>query len=229
MPLSVRVEPINRDIELLLDETFSPKAQSAAFAEFAGEQIDEAKETDRSILGRVPQYTVSVDGRIGASLDQVKPDGVIVAEFELFNDVLAWIADQLVTHSPVGGGGDKHPGLYQKSHVLFADGAEVEVGGVIPAASSYVFLNATPYARKIEKGSSSQAPDGVYQAVAILAARRFGNVAKIEFAYRALMSGPGGSGRGTSRFRHGSSARAMRRGIVSDQRSPAIIVTLGDR
>ena len=48
-------------------------------------------------------------------------------------------------------------------------------------ADEYVFINTVPYARKIERGSSSQAPDGVYQAVAMLARDRFGNVARITY------------------------------------------------
>lgn len=227
MAIRTRVEPINRDIELMLSEELSPQAQSKIFAEFAGEQIEEAKQTNRSILGRMPRYTVSVDGSEGAALSSVRPDGAVIVEFELVNDALAWIGEQLVVNSPVGQSseGDPHPGLYQRSHTLFADGVEIDVGAVIPDAEQYIFLNTQPYARKLEIGMSSQAPDGVYQAVATLAKRRFGNVAKIEFNYRTLMSAAGGSGAGTRRRGQGGSARAMVGGIASDQRTPAIIVT----
>ena len=162
----------------------------------------------------MPRYTVAVDGRIGAPLESVKPNGEIVVEFELVNDVLAWIADQLVTHSPVGSGKDRHPGLYQKSHTLFADGQETDVGAVIPPADEYVFINTLPYARKIEHGLSRQAPDGVYQAVAILAQRRFGNIAQISFSYRAPFQG--------------SFLSARSGGNKTENRQPAIIVKLGD-
>lgn len=209
MAVSTRVEPINRDIDLMLHESLSPQAQSAALAEFAGAQIDEATQANRNVLGRSPRRTVTVDGREGAPLESVSPAGVIVAEFELVDDVLAWIGEQLVRHSPVG-----KTGLYQRSHTLFADGVEIDVGGVIPAATEYSFLNLVPYARKIELGSSSQAPDGVYQAVAMLARRRFGNIAKIGFSYRTALQGSiiGGA-----------------QGNRSSQRNPAVIVTLGGR
>lgn len=210
MSVRTRVEPIDRDIALMLQEG-SPKANAAAFAEFAREQISEAKETNRSILGRAPRSKTFVDGREGAALESVKPDGVIVTEFELVNDVLRWVADQLEMHSPVGSGRDPHPGLYKKSHTLFADGQEVSVGAVLPAAEEFVFINLVPYARKIELGSSSQAPDGVYQAVAILAQRRFGNIARISFGYRTAISGSFVGGR---------------LGNKSENRNPAIIVRL---
>lgn len=225
MAVRTKVEPIDRTIALMLNEDLSPQARSRQLAEFAGEQIGQAKETNRSILGRLPHYTVAVDERVGASLDSVRPNGVIFTEFDLINDTLAWIGEQLVLHSPVG-----KTGRYQRSHILFADGVEIEVGKMIPAADQFVFLNTTEYARKIETGSSSQAPDGVFQAVAELAQKRFGNIAKIEFSYRAISGGLGGSAAGIGRRAQGGSQRAQVGGIGGgDKRTPAIIVTLGGR
>lgn len=205
MTVQTRIEPIDRDIALMLSEELSPQGQSKVFAEFAGEQIEDAKQTNRQILGRMPRYTVAVDGRAGAPLETVKPDGVISAEFELFDDVLVWIAGQLETHSP------RLSGRYAKSHTIFADGVEVDVGAKIPDAQEFVFISTLPYARKIERGESSQAPDGVYQVVATLAQRRFGNIAKVTFSYRTALSG---------------SLIGGRAGDRSSERNPAIIVRL---
>lgn len=207
MALRTRIEPINRDIELMVSENLSPKAQSMQLAEFAGEQINEAKETNRTILGRLPRHTISVDGRQGAPLEAVRPSGYIIAEFELVNDVLIWIANQLDIHSPF------KTGQFRRHNTLFADNVETVVGEVIPVATEYVFINTTLYARKIERGASSQAPDGVYQAVAILASRRFGNIARISFGYRTPIRGAFVGGRTGDR---------------SDLRNPAVIVTLRD-
>jgi hypothetical protein len=209
--IRTRVEPLSRDVELIISEDLSPKAQSAALAAFHAQEIDDAKQINRSVLGRIPPSRTFVDGKEGGHLESVRPDGVIVTEFDLFTDVLIWIGDQLEKHSPVGGKGDRHPGLYRKSHALFADGQLIDVGGVIPFGAELVFINLVPYARKIERGSSSQAPDGVYQAVATLAQRRFGNIAKITFSYRTAMGG---------------SIIGGRAGNKSDQRNPAIIVKL---
>lgn len=194
--VSVKVDPINRDIDLLLSQDLSGRAQSQAFAEYAHGEIEDAKRTNQRILGRVPRHTVTVDGREGAPLATVRPDGVIVAEFELVGDLLIWIEQQLVIHSP------RKSGRYARSHVLFADGVEADVNKP-PVAAEYVFVNVQPYARKIERGSSSQAPDGVYQAVAVMARRRFGNVARVSFSYRTL-------------------SRAK-------DRNPAVVVSLGGR
>ena len=86
-------------------------------------------------------------------------------------------------HSPV------LTGRFAKSHELFADGVDTENPNIAPPAEEYVFLNTQPYARKIERGRSPQAPDGVYQAVATLAQRRFGNIARITFSYREVRGG----------------------------------------
>lgn len=192
MALSTRIEPIDRDIELMLSEELSPKAQSQVFAQFAAEQIEEAKRHNRMVLGHVPHHTVTVDGRDDAALESVRPNGVIVAEFELIIEVLQWIQEQLDTHSPV------KTGNYKSQHVVFADNEMIDLGGgaVIPDADEYVFLNTAEYARKIELGSSSQAPDGVYRAVAILAAQnnRFGSLARIRFEeFRGAVAGRAGN------------------------------------
>lgn len=205
MAVRTRVDPIDQDIALIIREELSPKARSEVLARFAGEVIEEAKQTNRRALGAVPPYTVTVDGKEGAALTTVKPDGLIVADFELIGETLAWIYTQLQMHSPV------LSGRYAKSHELFADGVDTENPNNPPPASEYVFLNMQPYARKIERGQSSQAPDGVYQAVATLAQRRFGNVAKITFGYRTAI---------------GSGLVGGRRGDRSNLRNPAIIVKL---
>lgn len=216
MALKTRVQPIVRDLELFQAADLGPKARSAMLAAFAAETIEEAKAQNKQVLGVVPPYEVFVDGREGAPLTSVKPDGVIRAEFELINEALAWIFQQLQIHSPV------LTGQYARSHELFADGVDVGNPNVAPPAEEYVFLNTQPYARKIEgyRGlggvthrapSSPQAPDGVYQAVATLAQRRFGNVAKITFSYRTAIGGDIIGGKAGDR---------------SQLRNPAIIVRL---
>ncbi len=205
MTVRTRVQPIDREIALMIAEDLSPQARSKALATFGAEQIEDARQTNRTILGRIPRHTIAVDGRIGVALESVRPDGVILAEFELVDDVLIWIGEQLAKHSP------KLTGSYAKSHTIFADGVEIVLGGKVPNAAEYVFINTKPYARKIERGQSSQAPDGVYQVVAALARRRFGNIVRIGFSYRTAISGTIIGGR---------------LGNKSEQRNPAIIVTL---
>lgn len=182
MAVVTRIEPINKDIALLLDDVRA--SANLSLAEFAREQIEEAKASNQAILGRLPPYHIFVDGRRDAPLEAVRPGGVIVAEFELITDVLRYIGEQLVLHSP------HLTGRYEQSHRLLADGTQIDFAAQTQdIAGEYVFINTVPYARKIEHGQSPQAPHGVYEAVATLAKRRFSRLAKIEFNYRTLTGG----------------------------------------
>ncbi len=187
MAVVIRVAPIDREVVISLTKGLAPADQSRELARFARQSLKEAQDINRASIGRVPEHTTIVDGRRGASEDSVKPNGVVTYEFHLLDDLFAWIGQKLMEASPV------KTGLYQDSHVLFADGVEVAPGSPLPDASEYAFVNAQPYARKIERGLSPQAPDGVYEGVAALAARRFGNLARIKFSYRSFVGGNVGS------------------------------------
>jgi hypothetical protein len=214
----------------MLSESLSPKAQAQALAEFAREQIEEARQENRQSLGHDPRYTVSVDGREGAALTTVSPDGIIIAEFELVGDVLNWIGQQLQIHAP------EKTGKYKHSFVVFVE----------DSGKRYIFTNLQPYSGKIERGSSSQAPDGVFHAVAVLGQSRFGNIAHIEFSYHAVVGGEpvsqelahsfGGwffgnfyEARAASGVRESRIAKKFGKTAhnVSSNRFPCIIVTIG--
>jgi hypothetical protein len=194
--LEFKIEPIQRDITVLLD-ALSPSEAGKQFASLAAGHIADAKRRNREILGREPKSTTYVNGQAGVELENVGIQGVIFTEFELVTDILVFIANMLEKFSPVGQGRDRrpgHPGLFKRSHVLFADSVEIdlETPALIPqilSADEYVFINTLPYARKIEHGLSRQAPDGVYQAVANIARRRYSRVASIVFSYRTVFGG----------------------------------------
>ncbi len=222
MAVRIRLDPIDRDIKLLLSQELSPQRQADVFKQFAHQEINAAKAHNRAILKREPRMTVTVDGSQNESLSSLKITSVVIADFEIVLEALGWIDTQLKMHSPV------LSGLYAKSHELFADGQHVENPNNAPVADEYVFINVQPYARKIELGQSSQAPDGVYHAVATLA-RKFGNVAKISFGYRSAVGFASLSGwAGSSSAKRWAAAHGRR----SDAREwltrqPAIIVRLG--
>lgn len=214
MAVQTKVESLEKDIQIILSEELSQAAMSAKFAEFAQEQITEIDDINRQVLGRIPPRTVYVDGREGADLRSVRPDGNIVAEWQLLSDLIVWIGEQLIKFSP------RLTGRYQKSHTLFADGVEVEIGAQVPEASEYVFISPLPYARKIEgtdtkPPESKQAPNGVYRLVAQMAQSenkfRGSNSVRVVFTYRTAI--------GTSIF-------GGKFGNRSEHRNPAIVVTV---
>lgn len=229
MAVKIKVDPLNLNYNLLLSATLTPTEQKQVFAEYAKGVIDDAAAQNARVLGRVPPYTVAVDGRVGAPISSVKLGGTVFAEFELVFEALEWIADKLREFSPVGKPPkDPHPGLYKASHVLFADSVAVEDGAVPPIATEYFFANTQPYARKIERGLSPQRPEGVYQAVAHLGTARFGNVAKIKFGYRTPLFGAINAWSQTSSAANLASRRGGRKELHAEwlRRQPAIIVTL---
>ena len=216
--VTTRIEPIERSIMLAMVGT--DEQRSRQLAAYAREAIVEVQAVNRAATGASPTYDVHVDGRQGAPLESVRPDGTIVAEFDLLNDLFEWIGEMLVKHSPV------LTGRYQDSHAFFADGVEIAPGAEVLPAEEYVFLNLQPYARKIERGQSRQAPDGVYEAVTVLARRRFNNVASIRFTYRSPLLGyvPGAANRAERRALRNQPARQSAMRIERESRQPAIVI-----
>ncbi len=175
-----RISPVFRELELKLSAHMSDRRRSERLAAFALEKITEAKVANGR-NGEPARHRQIVDGREGAALISVKPDGVIVARFDLLHEVLDWIGNALIQESPV------LSGKYAKSHVLYVDGEPYAGGGPIPTGELYTFVNIQPYARKIDRGFSDKAPEGVYEAVAGVANKKFGNVAKVTFGWHPLI------------------------------------------
>jgi hypothetical protein len=168
-----------RDLRVSL----SPTARSVDIVAVATSVLVAAEAVNRLVLGRVPSHRTIVDGRAGAALESVSLNGgTIEFDFDFIDPaILRWISDTLHQFSPV------RTGRYQRSHILLADGVEIDPTGAIPPAREYIFINSQPYAKAIERGLSPQRPEGVYQAVAIMAQRK--SNLDISFGYQPL---PGG-------------------------------------
>lgn len=175
-----RIDPIAKDLAVIIDEELSPAAQSRALAAFARSTLQDAQAQNRAALGRTPAHRQYVDRREGADLESVRPSGVIVFEFDVAEDITAFILEELQRVSPVDSGD------YKRAHMLFADGRQVLAGEKAPEAETFLFCNPLPYARRIEAGTMRMRVDGtsaVYQQAARAAQRRFGNMAAIKFTY----------------------------------------------
>ena len=202
--LSGGVDALDLDFQVLIAEEFSAAARSRVLASFAREQLGQAQAVNQTALGFVPRHQTMVDGVAGADEDRVRPDGVISYEFELLGELFAFILDQLRAHAPV------LTGAFRDSFEFYADDVMADVAAPPPAAE-YAFLSPLGYSKKLEEGASRQAPDGVFEAVAVLADKRFNNQASIFFHYRA----PLGRGLVTGRL-----------GSRSELRVPAIVIRL---
>lgn len=234
MPAGLRFQPLDlgKDLSGLVAELKGPEAMSRLIANTARTLIDEADTKNAAAAGRILAKKVHVDGRVNAPLESVKPDGVILAQWDALEAVVAYAMDILILNSPFGHNDPRpgHPGLYSKSHILFADGEKVEFteSGRLPEADVYTILNTVPYARKIERGLSKMAPDGVYMVTAAMVAQRFGRVAKVGFRYIAPTFGD------ISTWAQQKSARTMAKNIRGGnaaghnewlRRQPAIVIS----
>lgn len=239
-PMAIRttVEPISDFIELAVSDMLSPRAQSRAVADFARERLGEAQQINQRVLGRVPPHQTFVDGRTGAALESVKPNGgVIVFEFELVSDLIKTVLAALRDASPVVSGD------YRNGHTAFINGAQVtEIPATLSPTDEILIANPVPYARRIEIGVTKsgrpfvvQMAPRIYQRVAAAMQARFGNIAKIKSDGGAgvLLSGAytikGVVGRGgiSSHYIAKGGARKRRRLHAGEQvKSPAIFITL---
>ena len=231
----VRLRSFSRDLQVVVERTLSTQARQGLAAEAGRRVLAQAQAQNARVLGSVPPHDTFVDGRASTDLESVNPDrGEILFRFNLATDVFAWIDEQLILHSPVGDT-PKSP-EYNRSHVFFVDGEQGDPGAGT-AGETFVFLNIVPYARKIERGQSKQAPDGVYEVVAALAQRRFGNIASVRFGYRSFQAGTIVYNPGKFDLRKGfrdqglseAAAKAAASQIIKaerDTRQPAIIITI---
>ena len=201
--------PLRSIVETVLSRDLSPQARQRYAASFARARLAEGIEQNRRATGREVPYEQIVDGRLGAALESVNPEaGRIIFRFDVAtNELFVWIADTLVRHAP------RLTGRYADSFRLFAGGRQIDAGETLPKADEYAFLNVQPYAGRLERGWSAQAPDGVFQAVAALAKVRYADVAQVRFAYRHF-----------SEF--GLAPKPTTRAEKASNRTPAIMVSL---
>jgi hypothetical protein len=184
MAIVSKVESLDRSILFAPREGLSPQDISRMLADAAREAINEASDQNTQALGHRPTFRTFVDGTQGAPLDAVKPDGTIVAEFDLGTEVIQYVFDLIVANSP------RLTGAFVQSQRIYADGVEVQTPEDAVGADEVVITSVAPYARKIERGQSKRkAPNGVYEATAAMARQRFGNVAQILFRYRTPIGG----------------------------------------
>lgn len=116
--------------------------------------------------------------RYDAPVESVKPFGRIefVTRADM-GEVAEWIWRRLVEKSPVDSG------RYSDSHIIMINGVQVTSNNWTGLGPTDVvqIVNAQPYARKIERGLSAQAPSGVYRSVFAAAYRRYGKIVFLSY------------------------------------------------
>jgi hypothetical protein len=114
----------------------------------------------------------------------------IIFRYGAMQDVVDFALETLRDRSPVGSSGDKHPGLYRDSHLVFLNGHVVENVGAWRPGDQINISNPVPYARKIEAGRGQMSvPGHVYEDAALIVAGRFGNQAAVKFTFMPVRFG----------------------------------------
>ena len=222
--ISAKVEAF--DIDAVLSDTgIDGPSRSRVLAQFAREQLADAQQVNRQATGRVPPHISYVDGSQSMDLDRVRPDGTIVFEFELALDVVEFCWNLILEFSPI------LTGRYMRSHLIFADGRQVSSPRDALGADEVIITSVVPYARKLEGSSghgrykSRQAPDGIYQAAQVMAARRFSNIARIKFGLREPIGGATSLEAWARKNAGKKQGRRQRSQYQKNVRQPALTIT----
>lgn len=234
MPVATKIDMGLQNFLVTVSEAQSVAGQKKTIADFARWRLDEADKLNRSAFGYTPKHTTTVDGREGASLESVKPDGGrIVFDFELFSELMKDAIEAAIKAlrdaSPVVSG------AYRDGHTLYVnDVAFDEVPQALKPTDTIMVSNPVIYARRIEIGRTisgrsfvMQVPNRIYERVAKnTLAPRFGNQIKITFGYVALPDAAtvtGGLQTRTPHYGIGGGKMRKRRQVVGSQvGSPAI-------
>lgn len=136
-----------------------------------------------------------IDRKEGAPIESVSPFGTAVFEFRYLPEILCFALNILFANSPIDTSPERDDIVFRESRLLFVDGelhAAVKDGMspsdfawtlTKPKGTEYLLTDEEPYAGKLERGYSDQAPNGVYKISCDTVRRKYGNLAQITFEW----------------------------------------------
>lgn len=147
----------------------------------------ETEQTARS-GGIKPRYTAIVDGVAGGSFDSVRPDGIIVLDWDYMQEAVTRTVAYLRAHGP------KTKGQWKASVVAEVDGSVVDADAPIPRGARAIYIGAdTPYSRRLEIGKRKgggpfviQVQQHFVEAAALLLKKTLKDVAVVKFTYASF-------------------------------------------
>ena len=193
--------------------------------------FDEARANNRAILGREAAETLTTDGVLNKPPREMERCSTL--EFEPDDDVVPFTIGLLKQLSPYRPSNrksaDQH---YREAHIVLVDGEEILYPYVVERPwTEIIFVNAAPYARKIERGLSRQRPNGVYEALVYPeVVKRYGDLYDVSFTYTRVEGAAAGPIRRISRRFGGMRGQRQPVGSISEASTaraesyPAIIV-----
>ena len=162
------------------------EASSALLAKTAAAERDRVLR-EQGGRGSPPTYRQIVDGIEGAALEGVRPDGVIVFEWQYLRDVVEQVYQMLVDRSP------RDSGDYIASIKVLVDDREATMDAIGPDTRVVVIVPTVPYARRLEVGTREaggpfvlQVRPHIVEETHIAAMRLFRGQAFVGFGYTDL-------------------------------------------
>jgi hypothetical protein len=197
-----RTSAFARQIDIVNSQLRGP-ARQALMVQAAKSAFGAAQAQNHAVLGHDAPFVQIVDGGHGAPLESVKAGGTIVYLFAVgavtLNTCVDVAIELILGLSPVKSGQFRDRNLFMVNGIETSADREINAtaGGTIELRDTDVvsLTNLLPYARKIEKGESLQAPNGVYEAVAAVLRARYGNLLNIRFSYEVYPGYEVGSSR----------------------------------
>ncbi len=205
--------------QLQVDTSKLNAAQSKALlVRVATAERDRVIGDARARSGFPPAYRQVVDGREGASLETVRPDGTILFAWQYLAEIVDDTYNALVNRSP------RDKGQYVAGLITLLDGVEAPLSTVSADTREIRIVASVPYARRLEIGRRRgggafvlQVAPHIVEETAIVARKLFGTLASVTFGYSDLT--------GAYALRTSSSHRRHRGRLVTDVRYPTITIT----
>lgn len=223
MALRVKFPIVDRRVAFSPGGAFSKETIGREFARMAAADIAQIDRENAAFAGRKLPMKTFLDGAEKEPIPAfVDPESAITARWQIAVGAVA-DADGLLAIS-----GPRKSGDYRKHRAIYADRARVgSAADIPPGAREVMIVSLVPYARKIERGRGGYAPGAVYQAVAAIMMKRYGNAARIKFTF-AEPEGAAGQldAWANGRARAVGNSRKRQAQLAKDRRNPAIIFYL---
>lgn len=172
---------IEKAVEVFLDGLFG-QAAAARLAEYAQAERDRMIAAGQTVSS---QYRTYVDGVEGAAERAVRPDGLILYDFDVFAAAIPYALEFCRSKSPVDSG------AYKNAWFALAAGVEWAPGFSPPVGADVFVTNDRPYHRKISNSSGLEinAASGVLEGALDAVKARYGKVIDLKIEHVHLDGG----------------------------------------
>ena len=179
---SQRLRSFAAQIDAAKKLTMQGPARQKELSQLSQDSLQEGRAINRAAIGHDIADRTLVNGQ-PARAEDIKPGGVVVHLFAVHHAAIDFAYETLARLSPIDSG------HYKNSHQMLVNDVPVDPPVEIGMDDVVTFVNPAAYARRLERGWSDQAPDGIYEVATQIVRRRFGGIVTTAFRYVALSGG----------------------------------------